>query len=84
MEFPAEPVVRSVIQAYARVVARFGKDIGERPLVLPTAEFFPDKFVGDADSVQRLLDRMLDHAGMDDVEINAELERREREGRGAR
>jgi hypothetical protein len=73
MDFPAEPVVRSVIQGYARILDSLADELGEAPLVLPNGEFFPDKFVGDEASVQRLLDRVLLHAGMEDVAVKAEL-----------
>jgi hypothetical protein len=41
----------------------------ERPLVLPNGQFFPDVFSGDEPSVQRLLDRLLEHADLADMAI---------------
>ena len=73
MELPAESVLFAVTQRYARLLSRFGGEIGTRPLVLPTAEFFPDKFVQDEPSVARLLSRMQAHAGMDDIPITVKL-----------
>jgi len=73
MELPAESVLFAVTQRYARLLARFKSEIGERPLVLPTAEFFPDVFEKDERSVARLLSRMQLHAGMDDIPITTKL-----------
>jgi hypothetical protein len=73
MELPAESVLFAVTQRYARLLARFKREIGERPLVLPTAEFFPDVFEKDERSVARLLSRMQSHAGMDDIPVTAKL-----------
>ena len=42
-------------------------------MVLPTGAWFPDRFQGDQDSVERLLARMQMHAGMDDIPIVSEL-----------
>jgi hypothetical protein len=38
-------------------------------MVLPNGKFFPDAFTGDFPSVQRLLRRMQQHAGMSDIPI---------------
>jgi hypothetical protein len=73
MELPAQSVLFAVTQRYARLLSRFGDEIGKRPLVLPTAEFFPDVFVQDEPSVARLLSRMQAHAGMDDIPIDTKL-----------
>jgi hypothetical protein len=73
MEFPPEPVVRAVIQRYAALMARLGREIGDRPLVLPTSEFFPDTFTPDEKSLRRLVKRMRKHAGMRDVPIRGVL-----------
>jgi hypothetical protein len=73
MELPAQSVLFAVTQRYARLLSRFGDEIGKRPLVLPTAEFFPDVFLQDEPSVARLLSRMQAHAGMDDIPIDTKL-----------
>ncbi len=62
-------VLRDLVQRYAGLIERFGADLGQRPMALPTAEFFPDQFTGDLPSVTRLLRRMQQHAGMQDVPI---------------
>lgn len=74
MELPGLPLVRELVIRYARVLEQFGDEIGERPLVLPTADFFPDEFRGDDASLQRLVTRMAEHAGMADIPIRATLD----------
>jgi hypothetical protein len=69
MELPDDRTLRDLVQRYASIVERFGEDLGKRPMVLPTARFFPDTFVGDLPSVGRLLRRMQQHAGMSDIPI---------------
>ncbi|HEY4160289.1 MAG TPA: hypothetical protein VGM29_19385 [Polyangiaceae bacterium] len=73
MELPELGVQRALIAGYARVLDCLGELARERPLVLPTAEFFPDLFTGDAGSVQRLLERVQDHAGLSDMAISARV-----------
>lgn len=73
MQLPPLQVTRAVIQRYARLLHRYQIDIGQRPLVLPNAEFFPDTFVGDEESVRALLYRMLDHSGMRDVPVDVRV-----------
>lgn len=73
MDLPPDTVVRALVQRYGRVIAAFGREFGERPLVLPTSEFFPDKFLPDEKSVKRLVKRMLKHAGMEDIPVSATL-----------
>jgi len=73
MELPSLTVLSAVTQRYARLLARFGDEIGARPLVLPTSEFFPDTFTADEPSVTRLVSRMQDHAGIGDVPIKTVL-----------
>jgi hypothetical protein len=68
MDLPAD-AARALIERYARILARLGDEIGERPMVLPTAEYFPDEFRGDLKSVKRLARRMQKHAGMADVPV---------------
>src|SRR6266545_2519034 len=63
------PAMRAVLERYAALVARLGGELGERPLVLPTAEFFPDAFGKEQRSALRLVRRMQKHAGMTDIPI---------------
>jgi hypothetical protein len=69
MELPDDRTLRDLVSRYASIVERFGADIGQRPMVLPNGKFFPDAFTGDFPSVQRLLRRMQQHAGMADIPI---------------
>lgn len=71
MQLPHLQVTRAVIQRYARVLGRHGGEWGTRPLVLPNGHFFPDRFAGDRTSLQKLLERMQQHAGMDDIPVEA-------------
>jgi hypothetical protein len=67
------PNTEAIVQAYARVIDRFGRAIGSRPMVLPTGDFFPDVFTGDDDSVQKLFSRMKEHAGLGDRPISVNV-----------
>ncbi|HEY5375710.1 MAG TPA: hypothetical protein VIK01_18655 [Polyangiaceae bacterium] len=69
MELPSSEIRRALVTSYASVVQSLGGAAGERPIVLPNGEFFPDVFTGDEASVQRLLDRMLEHAGLSDMAV---------------
>jgi hypothetical protein len=51
-------------------MTQFRGAIGKRPMVLPNAEFFPDRFTADRASTQRLLERMQEHAGMVDIPVD--------------
>ncbi len=72
MELPNNEVRRGLVTAYA-LVLQGGELPGleRRPLLLPNGEFFPDLFTGDEASVQRLVDRLLEHAGLSDMAIVA-------------
>ena len=80
MDALPDPVVRAVVQRYARLIHRLGPELGERPLVLPTEKFFPDTFKGDAKSLRRLVKRMREHAGMSDIPVKPVLTDAEEEG----
>jgi hypothetical protein len=73
VELPAESVQRALVQRYARILAAFGRELGERPMVLPTSRFFPDQFTGDVKSLNRLVSRMREHAGMTDIPIHTRV-----------
>ncbi|HEY0467296.1 MAG TPA: hypothetical protein VGC79_24015 [Polyangiaceae bacterium] len=70
MELPNREVRHGLVQAYAEVVASLDLS-AERALVLPNGEFFPDLFTADEASVQRMLDRLLKHAGISDMALVA-------------
>ncbi len=67
-------VAKAIVQRYARLVSRLGGELGDRPLVLPTKEFFPDQFTQDQRSLTRLVKRMQKHAGIEDIPIRAVLQ----------
>ncbi len=67
MELPSPPALRAVVERLARLRSRLGDELGDRPLVLPTSEFFPDEFHADEPSVKRLVTRLKRHAGMSDI-----------------
>src|SRR6188768_1132457 len=71
MELPNSKVRHGLVTAYAEVVASLDLLSTERALVLPNAEFFPDVFTRDEASVQRMLDRLLEHAGLSDMALVA-------------
>jgi hypothetical protein len=71
MELPNGEVRRGLVLAYATILESLELGAAERRLVLPNGEFFPDVFTGDEASVQRLLDRLLEHAGLSDMAITA-------------
>ena len=69
MDLPNREVRQGLVAAYAEVVASLGLSSTERALVLPNGEFFPDQFSADEPSVQRMLDRLLEHAGISDMAL---------------
>ena len=71
MELPNREIRQALVAAYAEVVASLGLLSTERALVLPNGEFFPDVFTADEASVQRMLDRLLEHAGLSDMALVA-------------
>ncbi|MDX2053952.1 MAG: hypothetical protein SFV15_16235 [Polyangiaceae bacterium] len=69
MELPGEPVLRELIQRTATLWARLSHEVGSRPMILPNATFFPDPYHHDEPSVNRLVQRLAEHAGMQDVPV---------------
>ncbi len=69
MELPSKDVQRALVQSFARVAERLDLLAEARPVVLPNGDFFPDLFTGDEASVQRMLERMLSHAGLSDMAL---------------
>jgi hypothetical protein len=67
------PALSQIVERKARLLAAVREDLGQRPLVLPTAEFFPDRFTADEASTSRLVTRMLQHAGLDDVPVTTRV-----------
>lgn len=73
MQLPPTEARRDLVAAYAAILARVDGVSGAGELVLPNGEFFPDRFTGDQASVQRMLDRLLEHAGSSDMAIEARI-----------
>ncbi len=73
MELPPVPAIRAIVERYARLIVKLGDEFGERPLVLPTSQFFPDDFGGGQKSLKRLVGRMKRHAGMSDIPTKTRL-----------
>jgi hypothetical protein len=67
------PALASIVERMASLLVAVRDDLGERPLVLPNAEFFPDRFTADAASASRLVTRMLEHAGLSDVPVSTRV-----------
>jgi hypothetical protein len=68
-----DPTLRALAQRYAGLVDELELEQGEPLLVLPNAEFFPDRFTGDAASVGRLAARMQGYAGLESLEIETKV-----------
>jgi hypothetical protein len=73
MDFPEAAQRRGIVERYARLLERCGREIGERPLVLPDSTFFPDRFTGDGHSAAALVERMMLHAGLSDVPLSTRV-----------
>jgi hypothetical protein len=73
MELPPLKVRRALVQRYARLRVQLADELGDRPLVLPNEEYFPDPFRPDQGGVRRLVARMQQHAGMQDIPIYTRL-----------
>lgn len=73
MQLPEVPFQKLVIRRYAQALEALRLTPGEQPLVLPTSEWFPDRFTGDQASFEGLVARMQGYAGLEDQEIEAVL-----------
>ncbi len=74
MQLPEEAGKVELVRRYAQLLEQFGSELGQRPLVAQTAEYFPDAFTADQASVERLLARLQQHTGLADVPIGVQLE----------
>jgi hypothetical protein len=68
-----DAAIRALACRYAAIVDELDLEVGEPLLVLPTAEFFPDRFTGDEASVARLAARIQGYAGLEDVRVDTRL-----------
>lgn len=67
MDFPADPQVRWILRTTAALL-----ELGAEPvsgLVLPTVEFFPDRFDGSPGAVAALARTVQEHAGLGDLGV---------------
>lgn len=74
MELPDLAARAELVRRYAHLLHHFGSELGERPLVRHTAEFFPDTFTKDEASVTRLVQRLQQHAGLADIPLQVRLQ----------
>jgi hypothetical protein len=70
---PDNSVLSHIVRRYAKILSRFGHELGSPPLVLPNGDYFPDRFTGDRRSVAQLIRRMQKHANIADIPIRARL-----------
>jgi hypothetical protein len=73
VESLSDEAIRTLAERYAEVVDALAIPAGDPLLVLPNGEFFPDKFTGDAQSVERLAARIQGYAGLEDLAVDARL-----------
>jgi hypothetical protein len=77
VEALSDDAARELARRYAGLVAGLAIPAGDPLLVLPNAEFFPDKFTADRASLERLVARMQGYAALEaltiDVEVTGEL-----------
>jgi hypothetical protein len=67
MDLPAEPQLRWILSKTATLLELGAEPV--RGLVVPNAEFFPDRFDGTPKSVAALMARVQDHAGLADLKV---------------
>ena len=73
MDFPAEDALVAIVDRYARLLSDVEGELGQRSLVLPNGQSFPDHFTPDLAGARTLVERMLAHAGMDDVPLTTRV-----------
>lgn len=71
MDLPAEPQLRWILTQTANLLELGAEPV--RGLILPTGEFFPDRFDGTPRSVGALMARVQDHAGLSDLKVDLTL-----------
>jgi len=71
MDLPAEPQLRWILSKTATLLELGAEPV--RGLILPNAEFFPDRFDGTPKSVASLMARIQDHAGLADLRVELTL-----------
>lgn len=71
MDLPAEPQLRWILSNTATLLELGAEPV--RGLILPTGEFFPDRFDGTPKSVAALVTRIQAHAGLSDLKTELAL-----------
>jgi hypothetical protein len=71
MDLPAEPQLRWILRHTATLLELGAEPV--RGLVLPSGEFFPDRFDGSPASVAALMTRVQGHAGLSDLEVELRI-----------
>ncbi len=67
MDLPADPQLRWILSNTTTLLELGAEPV--RGLILPTGEFFPDRFDGTPGSVAALMARIQDHAGLSDLKV---------------
>jgi hypothetical protein len=67
MDLPAEPQLRWILSRAATLLEQGAEPV--RGLVLPSAEFFPDRFDASPKALAALMTRIQEHAGLSDLEV---------------
>jgi hypothetical protein len=73
VESLSDSALRTLAERYGDLVDTLAIPAGEPLLVLPNGEFFPDRFSGDAPSVERLAARMQGYAGLESVNVETRV-----------
>jgi hypothetical protein len=68
MDVPAESQIRWILRQSAALLQLGAEPV--RGLVLPTADFFPDRFDGSPKAIAALMARVQDHAGLSDLSVD--------------
>ncbi len=71
MDLPADPQLRWILSHVATLLEQGAEPV--RGLVLPTGEFFPDRFDASPKAVATLMTRVQDHAGLSDLDVQLAL-----------
>lgn len=69
MEPCTDAQIRELLSQYAALEHALGSEFGQRPLVTPNEESFPDAFHPDEKGANVLMRRMQHHAGMLDIPV---------------
>src|SRR5262247_4106474 len=71
MDLPAEIQTRWIVRRTATLLRLGAEPV--RGLILPTSEFFPDRFDATPASVAALVARIQDHAGLGDARVEIKI-----------